>query len=221
MPCPATRQQEARAIVRTAAPIASAAAFPAQPLAACPLRVASALQVGNDCSTFCAASPPSLSLRGGRRPTWQSRSIRLDRGKAIGEIVTAFPRLPRPLRGLAMTNLRALYVRHECLHICDCQWRSLSAATDAIGPCVLSTPCTDCKCLPEIATGAKRPRNDKSGAVTILTAACTGCKCVAGRGMPLPYNARLPARQNRLTPQTGSYAHNSSRRRGSRWGTGA
>ena len=117
MPCPATRQQEARAIVRTAAPIASAAAFPAQPLAACPLRVASALQVGNDCSTFCAASPPSLSLRGGRRPTWQSRSIRLNRGKAIGEIATAFPRLhpkgtssrfalraPRPLWGLAMTR---------------------------------------------------------------------------------------------------------------------
>ena len=185
-------------------------------------------------TTVKMVSAPELSLRGGRRPTWrperaargsalgvQSRSTRPYRGKAIGEIVTASPRLPRPLRGLAMTNLRALYVRHECLHICDCQWRSLSAATDAIGPCVLSTPCTDCKCLPEIATGAKRPRNDKSGAVTILTAACTGCKCVAGRGMPLPYNARLPARQNRLTPRTGSYAHNSSRRRGSRWGTGA
>ena len=121
MPCPATRQQEARAIVRTAAPIASAAALTAQPLAACPLRVASALQVGNDCSTFCAASPPSLSLRGGRRPTWQSRSIRLNRGKAIGEIATAFPRLhpkgtssrfalraPRPRWGLAMT-IRGYY----------------------------------------------------------------------------------------------------------------
>ena len=119
MPCPATRQQEARAIVRTAAPIASAAALTAQPLAACPLRVASALQVGNDCSTFCAASPPSLSLRGGRRPTWQSRSIRLNRGKAIDEIATAFPRLhpkgtssrfalraPRPRWGLAMTAAR-------------------------------------------------------------------------------------------------------------------
>ena len=123
MPCPATYQQEARAIVRTAAPIASAAALTAQPLAACPLRVASALQVGNDCSTFCAASPPSLSLRGGRRPTWQSRSIRLNRGKAIGEIATAFPRLhpkgtssrfalraPRPRWGLAMTNLEAFAV---------------------------------------------------------------------------------------------------------------
>ena len=47
---------------------------------------------------------PDLSLRGGQRPTWQSRSTRLDHRKVIGEIVTAFPRLPRPLRGLAMTS---------------------------------------------------------------------------------------------------------------------
>ena len=39
--------------------------------------------------------PPYLSLRGGRRPTWQSRSTRPDRGKAIGEIATASPRFPR------------------------------------------------------------------------------------------------------------------------------
>ena len=133
MPCPATRQQEARAIVRTAAPIASAAALTAQPLAACPLRVASALQVGNDCSTFCAASPPSLSLRGGRRPTWQSRSIRLNRGKAIGEIATAFPRLhpkgtssrfalraPRPRWGLAMTNRGAFAILTAVCTGCKC-----------------------------------------------------------------------------------------------------
>ena len=147
MPCPATRQQEARAIVRTAAPIASAAALTAQPLAACPLRVASALQVGNDCSTFCAASPPSLSLRGGRRPTWQSRSIRLNRGKAIGEIATAFPRLhpkgtssrfalraPRPRWGLAMTNLGAL--RHRS-----------NAADTASSPANGRGACF-CACLP-------------------------------------------------------------------------
>ena len=35
--------------------------------------------------------------------TWESRSTMLDRGKAIGETVTAFPRLPRGLRLLAMT----------------------------------------------------------------------------------------------------------------------
>ena len=67
------------------------------------------------------APAPELSLRGGRRPTWrpereargsalgvQSRSSRLHRGKVTGEIATAFPRLPRPLWGLAMTNLSAL-----------------------------------------------------------------------------------------------------------------
>ena len=123
---------------------------------------------------------------------WQSRSIRSDNRRAIGEIVTAFPRLhpkgtssrfalraprrfaPRndksevrtvftmarserqclpeiapqghflALRAqgatsavglLAMTNLGALHVRHECLHLCSCQRRSLTAATDAIGAC--------------------------------------------------------------------------------------
>ena len=41
------------------------------------------------------ANAKGLSLRGGRRPTWQSRSSRLHRGKVTGEIATAFPRLPR------------------------------------------------------------------------------------------------------------------------------
>ena len=61
---------------------------------------------------------PKLSLRGGRRPTWQSRSTRLDHRGTFGENVTACTRLhpkgtssrcalraPRPLWGLAMTNL--------------------------------------------------------------------------------------------------------------------
>ena len=41
------------------------------------------------------AKAKGLSLRGGQRPTWQSRSTRLHRGKVTGEIATAFPRLPR------------------------------------------------------------------------------------------------------------------------------
>ena len=43
-------------------------------------------------------------------------------------------------------------------------------------------------CLPEIATGAKRPRNDKSGAIAVLAIACANRQCSAGSGMPLPYN---------------------------------
>ena len=70
---------------------------------------------------FSGAMPLNLSLRGGRRPTWrpereargsalgvQSRSTRSECGKAIGEIAAAFPRLPRPLRGLAMTSREPL-----------------------------------------------------------------------------------------------------------------
>ena len=60
---------------------------------------------------FIGAMPSSLSLRGGRRPTWQSRSTRPNCGKAIGENATAFPRLPRAQSALAMTNLLAL--RHR------------------------------------------------------------------------------------------------------------
>jgi hypothetical protein len=43
--------------------------------------------------------------------TWESRRTRPHRGKAIGKIATAFPRLPRAQSALAMTNLLAL--RHR------------------------------------------------------------------------------------------------------------
>ena len=35
-------------------------------------------------------------------------------------------------------------------------------------------------CLPEIATGAKRPRNDKSEAIAVLTVVCTNRQHIAG-----------------------------------------
>lgn len=54
------------------------------------------------------ASHPDLSLRGGRRLTWQSRGTWPDHRKTIGEIAAAFPRLPRRLRLFAMTNPGAL-----------------------------------------------------------------------------------------------------------------
>ena len=37
--------------------------------------------------------------------------------------------------------------------------------------------------------GLRPPRNDKSGAGTVLTIACANRRFTAGRGMPLPYNA--------------------------------
>ena len=76
---------------------------------------------------------PELSLRGGRRLTWQSCSTRLNRGKAIGKNAAAFPRLPRPLWGLAMTNLEALRGRRCHPITCQPARRAGSAATDAIG----------------------------------------------------------------------------------------
>ena len=44
------------------------------------------------------------------------------------------------------------------------------------------------KLVREIATGAKRPRNDNSGVHTILAMACTDRQHCAGPGCPLPYN---------------------------------
>ena len=52
-------------------------------------------------------------------------------------------------------------------------------------------------CLPEIATGAKRPRNDKSGAISILTIVCSGRQRTAGSGMPLPYKIEKSRQETR------------------------
>ena len=43
-------------------------------------------------------------------------------------------------------------------------------------------------CLPEIATAPSGPRNDKLGAITVLSSTCASCQCAAGPGCPLPYN---------------------------------
>ena len=39
--------------------------------------------------------------------------------------------------------------------------------------------------------GLRPPRNDKSGAITVLSPTCTYRQCRAGPGCPLPYNALL------------------------------
>ena len=114
-------------------------------------------------------------------------------------------------------KLEGIAPQNPCSICCQLAWRSLSAATDAIGAhhfngglYELQVPSRDCH------VGLRPPRNDKSGGRcgrrgtqkfatangaqgaplqtqsvhTILTAACTGCKCAAGRDMSLPYNAR-------------------------------
>ena len=90
------------------------------------------MQAGNDCSTNSLAQcPPTCHCEAPKGP-WQSRRTRLDN--------RSLPAKTQPVAGdshvaslLGMTNLGALHVHRECLHICNCQWRSLSAATDAIG----------------------------------------------------------------------------------------
>ena len=139
---------------KTYQPIASVAAVTAQPLAALPpygcgvpfTGVERLWQLHISARLRRPCNAPGLSLRGGRRPTWrperaargsalgvQSRSTRLDYGKAIGETATACTRLPRAQSALAMTNLGALRGRRWCYQTCSCQWRSLSAATYSIG----------------------------------------------------------------------------------------
>ena len=74
---------------------------------------------------------------------------------------------------LAMTNLRALCGR-RCQPITyQPAWRSLTAATDAIGAYHFTLTSMGRKCLPEIATGAKRPRNDTSGSAKVHQRPCT------------------------------------------------
>ena len=64
----------------------------------------------------------------------------------------------------------------------------------------LQVPSRDCtpRALPRASrsgrhVGLRPPRNDNSGAFTILTSVCTSRQYRAGSGMPLPYNARVAA----------------------------
>ena len=116
---------------------------------------------------------PDLSLRGGAADVAISQ-YPAGSQESHGENVTGCERLPRPLRGLAMTRQGGAAV-HQSPHAVKLPptRRSLSAATDAIGLYGLSLPCTSRKCLPEIATGAKRPRNDTSGSAKVHQRPCT------------------------------------------------
>ena len=104
---------------------------------------------------------------------------------------------------LAMTSLGALHIRRKYLQICSCQRRSLTAATDAIGAYRFhggryesAVPPRDCtpRALPRASRSGRHvglwpPRNDKSGAVAILSLPNTNRQHCAGPGCPLPYSA--------------------------------
>ena len=75
----------------------------------------------------------------------------------IGSLQTAsaFPRLPRPRWGLAMTRQggAAMHQRPDAVEL-PCTRRSVSAATDAIGAHHFNDSLYELHCLPEIATSA-------------------------------------------------------------------
>ena len=110
---------------------------------ACPARPRSGKRTAKSIGcTAVSAVPPDVSLRGGHRPTWQSREGSYD-------FVDGFP----------------------------VSW----SGTARLHPKGTSS---------RFALRAPRrfaPRNDKSGAVAVLTAAGTNRSCSAGRGMPRPY----------------------------------
>ena len=121
------------------------------------------------------------------------------------EIATGAKRPRNDTSGGAVVHQRPPAVELSCTR------RSLSAATPHIlAFTVLSLTCTDrqhsagsgmplpyngvCdqrECLPEIATGAKRPRNDKPSAFAVLLTACLLHQCSAGPGCPLPYSVPM------------------------------
>ena len=122
---------------KTYRPIASAAAVTVHPLAALPPYGCGVPLAGCERPAgwqylrhkFIGAMPSSLSLRGGRRPTWQSRSTRPDHRKAIGENATAFPRLPRRFAPRNDTSGSAVVYQRPPTVELPCTGRSLSAAT--------------------------------------------------------------------------------------------
>ena len=146
--------------IKTYKPIAPVAAFPAQPLAALPPYGCGVPLAGCERPAgwqylrhkFIGAMPSSLSLRGGRRPTWQSRSTRPDHRKAIGENATAFPRLPRRFAprndtsGSAVVHQRPPTVELPCTgRSLRSRWR-LCRLTDAACPLrVVSALCGEIK----------------------------------------------------------------------------
>ena len=141
---------------------------------------------------WCTTTLPDVSLRGAKR--------RGNLGKAVTISPMAFPRCGRVRRDCTPRALprAARSGRHVGLrpprndksgafpfYRFPVRIGSLPPGGACPSP---TTAGSGRQCLPEIATGAKRPRNDKPLAFTILTIACLLCRCAAGRGVPLPYN---------------------------------
>ena len=189
-------------------PIASVAALTAQPLAALPPYGCGVPLAGSERLAGCqylrhgfnGMRLPGLSLRGPNGAVAISgRQLRFRRGFPVIHSGTA--RLPRRFAprndtsgecGGAPAPSSGLMTPYKALT--NCRY------TPYFGAYRLSAAGTGRQCLPEIATGAKRPRNDNSGAGTILTPSRSYRKCSAGPGCPLPAGRRGAAPE-RFFPQ--------------------
>ena len=100
-------------------------------------------------------------------------------------------------------------VKWYALPNCHCEaprgpWQSRSTRWDnRKAPAKTQLPARDCtpRALPRASRSGRHvglwpPRNDNSGAITVLSSAGTNRKRCAGSGMPLPYNARLAVLRN-------------------------
>ena len=132
--------------------------------------------------------------------TWQSRSIRPDHRALPANTVTlrgGASRTPPPTRRVRsaelLQNLRlpmALRERRYTPYFGVCHfndslfgsaaYRRARLSPPLQGACVCPAVGLNRQCLPEIATGAKRPRNDKSEAIAVLTVVCTNRQHIAG-----------------------------------------
>ena len=131
------------------------------------------MQAGNDCGTNSLAQcPPTCHCEAPKGP-WQSHAPDSEFAEAcllsnwfLRDCHVGL-RPPRNDKPVCFTS-----PNYYC-NTCDCLWRSLSAATDAIGAYHFTLTSMGRKCLPEIATGAKRPRNDTSGSAKVHQRPCT------------------------------------------------
>ena len=131
---------------------------------------------------WCTSRSPDVSLRGGQRPTWQSREGSYVFAGAF-LLSTAVLRDCHVASLLAMTNLGVLRHKINITKIASLHGdQGAPLQTQSVGA-FLSAACANCECLPEIATAPLGPRNDNSGVHTILTVAWAGRQCAAGRGM--------------------------------------
>ena len=107
--------------------------------------------------------------------TWQSRSIRPDHRALPANTVT--------LRGIALrTPPSTRRVRSAIIppNLGPARRSGNAATPHTLAFAILTAAGTGRRCLPEIATGAKRPRNDKSDAIAVLTVVCTNRQHIAG-----------------------------------------